>query len=493
MPKCGLSFFGVFDGHSGTQAAIESAAALPGLVDTALEHADVNDTAAMSAILREVCLSFDGALDLDDMSGCTAVMALVTPKHILVANVGDSRAVLATDGGAVALSKDHKPDNPSESKRVEAAGGMVVQGRVDGQLAVSRAFGDFRFKYAADRPATEQPVSPEPEIRVHARGEKLEFLILACDGVWDVMSNEDVVNFIHDCVSSDMKSWGEVCEAVVDNALELGSRDNMTICVVGFPEAGPKMVSKPPAAAATTDGDDANPSAAGARAAPAAAAAPGADAGGPDAGEEAKDRGDGGDGDAAGDGGDAARATATNASAIPSWATTLARLQDMDKYAPHLREARTKASSQAVVAVDSSADVAVVPVSVDVADGETYGADAELNEMVRLWAGMKQGQRLGDILQLQADAIVVPANGQLHGSGGGASSSPVPPPPAPSSAPLLTCLIPLLCVCLAPLPSSGCNRFVWPRAPPGWPCHPQGPGVALRRVGTRRGGGHVGL
>ncbi|KAL7152255.1 hypothetical protein ABFS83_04G085100 [Erythranthe nasuta] len=116
--------------------------------------------------------------------GSTAVVAVVTPDKIVVANCGDSRAVLCRNGKAVPLSIDHKPDRPDELSRIEAAGGRVIywQGaRVLGVLAMSRAIGDNYLK---------PYVSCEPEVTMTDRTEEDECLILASDGLWDVVSED---------------------------------------------------------------------------------------------------------------------------------------------------------------------------------------------------------------------------------------------------------------------------------------------------------------
>ena len=406
LPKSGYAFFGVFDGHSGQQAADKSAQQLPTLLDDALAKAGspADDVDALKATFKQVCLDFDSKLDVDDMSGCTAIMALITSKHIIVANVGDSRSVLSSGGETVAMSHDHKPDNAEETRRVEAAGGTVWQGRIDGQLAVSRAFGDFRFKYASDLPATAQPVSPEPDITVHTRDEETEFLILACDGVWDVMTNEEVVGFIHDCVASNMGTWGEVCEAVVDHCLERGSRDNMTIAVVSFPEAGPKL------SGVRTEGEGGNPAAGEAEEAKDAGGAGGAGAGGAGA-SDGSSTGDNDSGEAKAD----ADAETVSVADVPTWSHTVKELAMMDKFAPHLREARTAAASTIVVPSNDGEGDVRVDLSVDVAEGKSVDVDLGLNDIVSVWGGVGKG----DLLRLQADAIVVPANGELVSHGGG--------------------------------------------------------------------------
>lgn len=93
----------------------------------------------------------------------------MTKDKFYTANIGDSRAVLCRSGKAVPLSFDHKPDHPQEHNRIEKAGGIVEQGRINGALNLSRAFGDFEFKNNEKVPASEQCVICVPEITETAR------------------------------------------------------------------------------------------------------------------------------------------------------------------------------------------------------------------------------------------------------------------------------------------------------------------------------------
>jgi serine/threonine protein phosphatase PrpC len=116
--------------------------------------------------LRQAFLTADELLREDqesgasDRSGCTSVVACITPSYIICANAGDSRCVMGTGGGTKPLSEDHKPNDEGEKKRIEAAGGVVSWKRVDGDLAVSRALGDFQYKTRPDLPAEQQKVRP---------------------------------------------------------------------------------------------------------------------------------------------------------------------------------------------------------------------------------------------------------------------------------------------------------------------------------------------
>lgn len=177
----------------------------------------------------------------EDKSGSTAVACLVSPTHNYLINCGDSRSIICSDNKIALCTADHKPINPIERERIHNAGGSVMIQRVNGSLAVSRALGDFEYKCVEGRGPCEQLVSPEPEVYVCERNsEKDEFVVLACDGIWDVMSNEDLKEFLHARlkVTNDLV---RISNEVLDMCLSKGSRDNMSIVIVTFPGA-PKMV-----------------------------------------------------------------------------------------------------------------------------------------------------------------------------------------------------------------------------------------------------------
>lgn len=143
----------------------------------------------------------------------------------------------------MALSEDHKPCDGPEKERILRAGGHVAQGmmgmgpmRVDGNLAVSRGLGDFEYKQNAKLPPQEQKVSCLPDITIVSRDmRKDELLVLACDGIWDVMSNDECCNELRTILAEGEKSMGMVAEELLDVCLELGSKDNMSAIVITFP------------------------------------------------------------------------------------------------------------------------------------------------------------------------------------------------------------------------------------------------------------------
>ena len=163
------TFLAVFDGHGGADAAMNVAANIIGEIEKTEEWQRYNqqgasDISLLGKALSRAFLNADSFLkeiqsgDIRDVSGCTCVSAIITPRYIICANLGDSRVVIGTNNLTKAMSEDHKPQNELEQRRIELAGGKVAFRRVDGDLAVSRAFGDFRFKNRADLGPTEQKV-----------------------------------------------------------------------------------------------------------------------------------------------------------------------------------------------------------------------------------------------------------------------------------------------------------------------------------------------
>lgn len=174
-------------------------------------------------------------------SGCTAVVALLRDRELVVANAGDSRCVLCHEGKAVDLSIDHKPEDEEEKQRIEAAGGKVTgDGRVNGGLNLSRAIGDHSYKQNADLPPEEQMITALPDIQSRTIDDEDEFLVLACDGIWNFMSSQEVVDFIRERLKDPVKQakLSLICEEIFDyclapNTIGDGTGcDNMTCLII---------------------------------------------------------------------------------------------------------------------------------------------------------------------------------------------------------------------------------------------------------------------
>lgn len=235
-----LSFFGVYDGHGGSNVALFAGDNIHRIV----AKQDTFKAGNYEQALKDGFLATDRAIlndpkYEDEVSGCTACVGLITEDKIYTANAGDSRSVLGVKGRAKPLSFDHKPQNEGEKARITAAGGFVDFGRVNGNLALSRAIGDFEFKKSAELAPEQQIVTAYPDVVVHEMGDDDEFLVIACDGIWDCQSSQAVIEFVRRGIAA-KQDLDKICENMMDNCLASNSEtggvgcDNMTMIIIGF-------------------------------------------------------------------------------------------------------------------------------------------------------------------------------------------------------------------------------------------------------------------
>lgn len=186
--------------------------------------------------MKQAFIKTDAEFATDECSalvGSTAVVALVGGTKYCIANCGDSRAVLYRGGKAMQLTDDHKPEREDEAERVEKAGGQVLYWnghRVMGVLAMSRAIGDHML-----RPY----VIPEPEVTIVSRHAEDELLLLASDGLWDVMNNQEASSLAARCLKraqergASRKAAARIAASVLTRAaMDRGSKDNITVVIV---------------------------------------------------------------------------------------------------------------------------------------------------------------------------------------------------------------------------------------------------------------------
>jgi serine/threonine protein phosphatase PrpC len=238
------SFFGVFDGHAGSKCASYTS---EHLLRHILSNVDGRNLDSLKEGIVAAFLNLDEEIinkhensgtsgPVRDLSGTTAITCLVTEDHIIFANCGDSRGLLCRRGEVVFATVDHKPYLQQERERIEKAGGNVVLQRINGSLAVSRALGDVAYKRPKERPATEQIVSPEPDVDAMRREEGDEFIVLACDGIWDVMDNDAVTAYVRRKLRT-VGSLETIARDLIDLCLYKGSRDNISVVIVTFKDA----------------------------------------------------------------------------------------------------------------------------------------------------------------------------------------------------------------------------------------------------------------
>jgi len=175
-------------------------------------------------------------------SGTTACCVLFNrnSKNLICVNVGDSRAVIGLNGGKTeGLSVDHKPWLEKEKARIEAAGFTVDgDGRINGLHSFSRAVGDADMKQDFTRGMGEQAIIVNPEYKwVPWGGGKAEFVVIGCDGLWDVMKNEEVVQWAKSKVGGErgVAELEEKAKELAEHAIAVGSTDNVSVCIVLLP------------------------------------------------------------------------------------------------------------------------------------------------------------------------------------------------------------------------------------------------------------------
>ncbi|CAL9237253.1 unnamed protein product [Arabidopsis halleri] len=231
------AFYAVFDGHGGPEAAAyvrKNAIRLFFEDDKFPQTSEVNNiyVEEVKSSLRNAFLQAD--LDLAEdrsigsSSGTTALAALIFGRHLMVANAGDCRAVLCRNGEAIDMSQDHRPIYLPEIKRVEECGGFIDDGYLNGVLSVTRALGDWDMKLPR---GSQSPLIAEPEIKQISLTEEDEFLIIGCDGIWDVLTSQEAVSIVRRGLRRHDDPMRCARELVME-ALRLNTFDNLTVVVV---------------------------------------------------------------------------------------------------------------------------------------------------------------------------------------------------------------------------------------------------------------------
>ncbi|KAF9591687.1 hypothetical protein IFM89_005559 [Coptis chinensis] len=233
------AFFGVFDGHGGPDAAAymkENAIKIFFKDADFLQTIEADDVflEAVENSIRNAFLFADLALakecTVSSSSGTTALTALILGRLLLVANAGDCRAVLCRKGEAIEMSQDHRPANIPERLRIEECGGYIDDGYLNGVLSVTRALGDWDLKF---QESSRSPLIADPDFRQVLLTEEDEFLIMGCDGIWDVLSSQQAVSLVRRGLRR--HDDPEQCARdLVAEALRIGTFDNLTVIIVCF-------------------------------------------------------------------------------------------------------------------------------------------------------------------------------------------------------------------------------------------------------------------
>lgn len=220
-----VSYYAVFDGHAGTDAAAYAAAHLHELlVESSSYPADLVQA------FNEAFVSCDKTfVSTSKKSGSTAVCTLIKGEFLYTAWLGDSQATLVRNGVPIKIVDSHKPNRDDERARIEALGGSIMHWgtwRVNGQLAVSRAIGDGEYK---------PYISADPDVTTIAMNGSEEFVIVGCDGLWDTVTPEEATDLVFDHLEENKANGGDIdniSARLATLSKEKGSGDNITIIVV---------------------------------------------------------------------------------------------------------------------------------------------------------------------------------------------------------------------------------------------------------------------
>lgn len=231
----GFNYFAVFDGHGNEKVAVFLKLYLKDILKSELkEHHKIPIEQCLMNTFKRLQSILPRSIAMH--AGSTALVILRHGNILYVANVGDSRAIINFKNIAVAITEDHKPNDPSEYERIKSVGGSVVidsfgTPRVNGNLALSRAVGDLYLAPA---------VTWIPDIYRVKLTLSNKYVIAASDGLWDVFQNQEIVDFIgmnfnkpnFTLNTEPQNVLNSVCTGLIKLARSRGSGDNITIMII---------------------------------------------------------------------------------------------------------------------------------------------------------------------------------------------------------------------------------------------------------------------
>ena len=212
------SLFGIFDGHGGNDVVKYIKDRIPEIIKK-----NLNDLYPIEQCFINSFNKIDEELKFYDSeyTGSTATLVLIQDNKIYCANVGDSRAYIIYDNYIKKITVDHKCSVPEEAERIIKAGGKITKNRVQGQLVLSRSLGDLYVK--------KYGVINLPDISTNTIDYNIKYVVIASDGIWDVVDEKTVLN-----MSKMKKNADDFCKDLVKLAIEKESKDNISCIVISF-------------------------------------------------------------------------------------------------------------------------------------------------------------------------------------------------------------------------------------------------------------------
>jgi serine/threonine protein phosphatase PrpC len=258
----GVSLFAVMDGHGGKEVAIFTKKHLPTLLKDRILLGG-NLESCLSETLKKIdcmLLTIEGkkelllycaqlytnhSITINDVGlfcGCTCCALLITKDRIIVSNIGDSRAVIYRGQLGIPITEDHKPDKLSERIRIEKAKGFVEANRVNANLNIARTIGDLDYKKNVSLPPEDQLVTSVPDTVNFSLKEEDNFILLACDGIWECLSCQQAVDITQRLIDKYkglkiskilMRLFEKIVSKNIAESGGLGA-DNMTAILIKF-------------------------------------------------------------------------------------------------------------------------------------------------------------------------------------------------------------------------------------------------------------------
>jgi len=226
------AFFGVYDGHGGQTAAVFCKKRLHAVFEENMKNLsdyELVDAEKMAQVTTQSYKTTDDEMKptIPAAGACvvTCILRIVNDhRYLYVANAGDSRAVLSRGGKAVRLTRDHKPSDETEKQRIIDMKGFIDKdGRVNGLVAITRALGDHHMKGPG-----KDYILADPYFQLIELAPEDDYLILACDGVWDVVEDQAAV----DLVLASTENANAKAKLLVSHSIKSGSQDNVSVIVV---------------------------------------------------------------------------------------------------------------------------------------------------------------------------------------------------------------------------------------------------------------------
>ena len=233
-----VALFAIFDGHGGPEVAIFCEKHFGKQLKANQSYQKKDYVVALAETffkMDQLLFSKEGKEELKKYqvdkksishAGCTSNVVLISDKVVYCANAGDSRSIISNGKQVLPLNEDHKPTMPQEQERIKKAGGCIFGGRINGSINLSRAIGDLDFKRNVNLKPNEQLVSAEPDITSKKLSPQDKFILMGCDGVWEILNAKQLCEIVIKRLEEDNeRQLSKVVEELLDKGIAKDDSD----------------------------------------------------------------------------------------------------------------------------------------------------------------------------------------------------------------------------------------------------------------------------